>query len=151
MHLSSNKIMRYVRENRITKSGKIQCEKVGVLIGWKSEQTDEVYIGWSRCHTKSGDTFDRDEGMRVAHDNMGLPMPASLIDTARRFRVQCFLYFNASVQEVVEMDKWVPANPSPSRQVKKVRNSGHKQGCSYPVKWGMGCTCHLLSKEMAKK
>jgi len=149
MHLSSNKIMRYVRENRITKSGKIQCEKVGVLIGWKSEQTDEVFIGWSRCHTKSGDTFDRDEGMRVAHDNMGLPMPASLIDTARRFRVQCFLYFNSAVQEVVEMDKWVLANQSPSRQ--SVRNSGHKKGCLYPINPSYGCTCRVLSKDMAKK
>lgn len=127
-----NEIMRYVRDRR--------GNKVGLLLGKQlCDFTTEIKIGWSRC--KAGDKFDRDEGILVARRNMGQPMPQSFVETAKRFRVQCFLRFNYEVQKIVPI-----ANTAELRPKKPVRNSGHRLGCDYQGKSGtIGCTCHQLA------
>jgi hypothetical protein len=129
-----NEIMRYVRDRR--------GNKVGILIGKQSSDfTTEIKIGWSRC--KTGDKFDRDEGILVARRNMGQPMPQSFVETAKCFRVQCFLRFNYEVQKIVPIN--CANEPRPK---KPVHNSGHRLGCNYQGRTSgfvIGCTCHQLA------
>ena len=127
-----NEIMRYVRDSK--------GNKVGILIGKQSSDfTTPIKIGWSRC--KAGDRFDKVEGLRIACENFGQPMPQSFVETAKRFRVQCFLRFNYEVQHIVPI--CIKANKKPARPV---RNSGHRLGCNYQGKSGtVGCTCRQLA------
>jgi hypothetical protein len=138
-----NEIMRYVRDRK--------GNKIGILIGCRRVVCDEdfdpddqsIWIGWSRC--KAGDKFDREEGLRVARLNLGQPMPHSLVETARKFRVQCFLCYNESVQEIETM-QGILATLDDKPVVHPVRNSGHRLGCDYQGKSGtVGCTCHQLA------
>jgi len=135
MKIPSNKIMRYVRDSR--------RNKVGMLVGWEDSFGGSIHIGWSLCKFKVGDKFDREVGFRVALDNMNLPMPSSLVDAGKRFRVQCFLCFNKAVDEVFER----PVHKMP--HVAKVgvpHNSGHLPGCIYKITGDFGCTCRSLSE-----
>jgi len=134
-----NEVMRYVRDSK--------GNKVGILIGKQSSDfTTEIKIGWSRC--KAGDKFDREEGLRVARLNLGQPMPQSFVETAKRFRVQCFLRFNYEVQQIVPMPRSVTrSNLTPK---KPVRNSGHRKGCAKAsvflhARENEPCTCHQLA------
>ena len=140
-----NEIMRYVKDSK--------GNKVGILIGCQRVVCDEdfdpddqsIWIGWSRC--KAGDRFDREEGLRVARENLCLPMPHSFVETAKRFRVQCFLCFNETVQEI---DKIYHANPASLIPKKPVRNSGHRKGCAKAsvflhARENEPCTCHQLA------
>jgi hypothetical protein len=133
-----NEIMRYVRDRR--------GNKVGILIGKQSSDfTTEIKIGWSRC--KAGDKFDREEGLRVARENFGQPMPQSFVETAKRFRVQCFLRFNYEVQQIVPTH--IKKNKKPARPV---RNSGHRKGCAKAsvflnARESEPCTCRQLAAQ----
>lgn len=133
--MNQNQIMRYV----MGKDGR----KIGMLVGEKVESAghgEPIQIGWSRC--KAGDKFNRDEGYAMAAKNMGSPLPPSFMVEARRFRVQCFLYFNSAVQHVEEM-YCVPNKPA-KRDFGVVRNSGHYASCTYPK---TACSCKELSNQ----
>ena len=114
-------IMRYVKDRK----GK----RVGVLV---AQETDKaVKIGWSLCHRK--DKFSKESGISCAVTKYGMPIPPSLLQAMRDFRVQCFLYFKNATQ--IQQ----PVVTSHSRQARKIsqpaRNSGHRKGCPC-------CYCH---------
>jgi hypothetical protein len=136
----SKGIMRYVRDGK--------GRKVGMLVGKLSEfGAPMVEIGWSRC--REGDTFDRTRGYEFAVKNMAMPVPPSFYMVARRFRVQCFNHFNASVQEIDVMD--IPKQKRPLELKRKtVRNSGHRDGCQYPS-LRIRCLCKTLAADAQAK
>ena len=126
-------IMRYVKNRK--------GRKVGVLVAKEADKA--VRIGWSLCHKK--DKFSKESGISQAVTKYGMPIPPSLLQAMRDFRVQCFLYF----KEATQIQQ--PVVTSHSRQTRKVRqparNSGHRGGCLYsPTDIHAPCTCRELAK-----
>ena len=112
-------IMRYARDKK--------RRKVGVFLAQPSPfDPQRILIGWSLCH--KGDDFDRGEGISMAVVNLGNPMPPSLIQQAKQFRVQCFLHFEGkNIQSIGEMP--VHRVPKVRLPVTPARHKGHLQGC----------------------
>jgi hypothetical protein len=71
--------------------------RIGVLLA--KQEGDSVVLGASRCNTTAGDEFDAEEGLRIAHDNLGSPVPVSFAKRKelRRFRGRAARFFEESV------------------------------------------------------
>lgn len=55
----------------ITPQKKVQMTKnvrIGTLVAYRSNSTDEIMIGWSLANSSAGDKFDKKTGIEVALD-----------------------------------------------------------------------------------
>ena len=133
-------IMRYVRDKK--------NRKIGMLVAKEFNDTLEVRpfvnIGWSLC--RPGDIFSRDLGYSQAIDNLGKSIPPSIEKDVKRFRVQCFLYFQnamTTIQNPNVMERGLqPRKPHDGLS----HNSGHRSGCSEGSRSQSGCECRELAK-----
>ena len=132
MNKSPEVLMKYVHNRK--------GRKVGMLTADLSTPSN-VSIGWSRCH--AGDEFSREEGLKQATQNFGLPVPHSFLKAAKQFRIDAFLRFNVRVQLVTAMSNGLqPRISKPGTQ----RNSGHRKGCPRLNKKSRAkCKCRQLA------
>jgi hypothetical protein len=122
-------------------------KKVGMLTGFLDMPLRSVSIGWSLCHPK--DTFDSQVGAEECLKNQGKPVPPSLYNLARHFRVSCMYHFNDyvdTIQQVIvaPVRKMPKKNKKPSEPV---INKGHRIGCEVRTLEGktVGCACRKLA------
>ena len=144
--MKNDTIMRYIKDRKNRKIGMLVAKEY--YDRW--DGTAVVIIGWSLC--RPGDVFSRELGYNRAIENLGKPIPPSLKWDVKKFRVQCFVYF----QEARDIP--IPKVASYGLQPRKPRdglshNSGHRSECSEGSRSQSGCDCRELAKaeEMANR
>jgi len=85
-------IHEYIRE-RVAGKGK---QKVGIMVGLVHNGV--ICTGFSKTNLKAGDTFDKDEGFRIAKNRalgeMESPeLPPQLVRPMRELQMRCVKYF----------------------------------------------------------
>ena len=140
--MKNDTIIRYVRDKK--------NRKIGMLVAKeyydKCDDIVVVEIGWSLC--RPGDIFSRELGYNRAIENLGKPIPPSLKWDVKKFRVQCFVYFQKAkdIQNLDVMEGGLQAR-KPRDGI--TRNSGHRHGCEN-LGGSFECTCRELAKAEEK-
>ena len=92
-----NIIEQYIyRRSRDEKGRRV---RIGMLVAGR-RSNGKVYIGWSKCKM-SEDTFDREEGLRIAMERFNDPYEKTVpLDSMRRdilrFAARCVMYFQVT-------------------------------------------------------